>query len=48
LFVSRAVLDKCGSFNPAFFMYCEESEMQWRFLRKGYDNVLLNGPRIVH
>ena len=47
LFVSRSVLDECGAFHPAFFMYCEESEMQRRFMRKGYDNVLMSGPRIV-
>ena len=44
LFVSRSVLDECGAFHPAFFMYCEEAEMQWRFMRKGYDNVLMSGP----
>lgn len=48
LFVAKAVLEECGAFNPAFFMYCEESEMQWRFMQKGYDNVLIKGPRIVH
>lgn len=48
LFVSRQVLDACGAFHPAFFMYYEESEMQHRFHLQGYDNVLLNGPRIVH
>ena len=48
LFVSRQVLDACGSFHPAFFMYYEESEMQHRFHLLGYDNILLNGPEIVH
>ena len=48
LFVSRQVLDTCGAFHPAFFMYYEESEMEHRFQMHGYDNVLLNGPRIVH
>ena len=48
LFVRREVLDKCGAFHPAFFMYCEESEMEHRFCRSGYANILLNGPQIVH
>ena len=48
LFVSRQVLDECGAFHPAFFMYYEESEMEHRFKVHGYDNVILNGPRIVH
>lgn len=48
IFVSRKVLDQCGAFNPAFFMYYEDSELQYRFARHGYRNVLLRGPRIVH
>ena len=48
LFANRLVLDTCGAFHPAFFMYYEESEMEYRFQMHGYDNVLLNGPRIVH
>ena len=48
LFVSRKVLDDCGAFHPAFFMYYEESEMEHRFHSKGYDNVLMNGPVIIH
>ena len=48
LFVSRAVLNECGAFHPAFFMYFEETEMQNRFDKKGFNNVLIKGPRIVH
>ncbi|MBO7114506.1 MAG: glycosyltransferase family 2 protein [Bacteroidaceae bacterium] len=48
LFVNRQVLDECGAFHPAFFMYCEESEMEYRFHLKGYDNIIMNGPGIIH
>ena len=48
LFVGRDVLDRCGAFHPAFFMYSEETEMELRFHKAGYDNILLRGPRIVH
>lgn len=48
LFVARSVLDQCGAFNPAFFMYYEETEMQHRFVAHGYRNVVIRGPRIVH
>lgn len=48
LMVKRSVLDECGVFNPTFFMYFEETEMQCRFKRKGYDNILIKGPRIIH
>ena len=48
LFVSRHILDECGAFHPAFFMYFEESEMQHRFVQHGYPSILLRGPRIIH
>lgn len=48
LMVARSVLDECGAFDPAFFMYCEETEMEHRFMLRGYDNILLRGPRIIH
>lgn len=48
LFVARDVLNDCGTFHPAFFMYCEEAEMEYRFHQKGYDNVVIRTPRIIH
>ena len=48
LFVSRQILDVCGAFHPAFFMYYEESEMEHRFMSHGYANIIVNGPRIIH
>ena len=48
LFVPKSILDQCGAFDPAFFMYYEETEMQHRFLLAGYKNILLRGPRIIH
>lgn len=48
LFVSHQVLGSCSAFHPAFFMYYEESEMELRFQLQGYDNIILNGPRIIH
>lgn len=48
LFVPRNVLEKCGAFDPDFFMYYEETEMEKRFQQAGYDRILLKGPRIIH
>lgn len=48
LFVKRQILNECGAFHPAFFMYFEESEMEHRFTLQGYDNIILNGPQIIH
>ena len=48
LFVSRKVIDECGCFDPDFFMYSEESEMQWRFKKHGYKNMIIKSPKIIH
>ena len=48
LFVDKSVLSECGGFDPDFFMYCEESEIQNRFRSRGYKNVIIDAPRIVH
>lgn len=48
LFVSRKVIDECGCFDPDFFMYSEESEMQWRFKKHGYKNMIIKSPNIMH
>ena len=48
LFVSRKVIDECGCFDPEFFMYSEESEMQWRFRKHGYHNMIIKSPKIMH
>lgn len=48
LFVSQKVIDECGCFDPDFFMYSEESEMQWRFKKHGYKNMVIKSPKIMH
>ncbi len=48
LFVSRKVIDECGHFDPDFFMYSEEAEMQWRFKKHGYRNMVIKTPKIMH
>lgn len=48
LFVSRAVLNLYGTFDPDFFMYYEETEMQFRWRKSGLKQYVIDGPRIVH
>lgn len=48
LFISRKVIEECGRFDPDFFMYSEESEMQWRFRKHGYKNMIIKSPKIMH
>jgi len=48
LFVGKNIIDKYGAFDPDFFMYYEESEMEHRWCVHGYSNYLIDGPKIVH
>ena len=46
--IRREVVEKCGMFDPDFFMYYEESEMQNRYRQSGYTSMIVPTPLIVH
>lgn len=48
LFVPRTVCDELGTFDPAFFMYCEEVDWQFRMANAGYERLVIDGPEIIH
>lgn len=48
LFIRRSVIEACGFFDPDFFLYFEETEMQWRFQDRGYKVYVYANPQIVH
>lgn len=48
LFVSKEVIDKCGAFDSDFFMYFEETEMQYRWTKNGYPSYIYKAPKIIH
>lgn len=48
MFIRRSVIDECGFFDPRFFMYNEENDLQRRFRQKGYISKIIEGPLIVH
>jgi GT2 family glycosyltransferase len=48
IFVSKSIVDKYSAFDPDFFMYYEENEMQYRWAKNGYQSRLINGPQIKH
>jgi len=48
LFVPRSLLDKFGPFDSDFFMYFEETEMQYRWFKHGIKQYIIDGPLIVH
>lgn len=48
LFMKRKVIEHCGLFDPDFFMYYEETEMQFRYNKAGYNSILIDSPHIIH
>lgn len=48
LMVRKEVADHLGLFDPDFFMYSEETELQYRYMKMGYRRVICQGPLIVH
>lgn len=47
MFCSRKALDKCGAFDEKFFMYGEDIDLSYRFLKEGFHNHYLPTP-ILH
>ena len=48
MFIRKDVIEKMRLFDPAFFMYFEESEMQYRYSRAGYESRIIRTPSIIH
>jgi glycosyltransferase, group 2 family len=47
MFCNRAALDKVGGFDEDFFMYGEDIDLSYRFLKAGFQNFYVPTP-IVH
>lgn len=48
LFLRRNVIEVCGLFDPDFFMYYEDSELQSRYTKHGFSSYIYDAPQIVH
>lgn len=48
LWIDRRIINKLGLFNPNFFMYYEETEMQKRYSQHGFYSYILPNIRIKH
>lgn len=48
LFIRKNVVEKCGLFDPEFFMYYEETEMQFRYKKNGFKAVVIDSAKIIH
>lgn len=48
MFMEKSLFQKIEGFDPRFFMYYEESDMQYRLLTLGKKNYVLNDIHIMH
>ncbi|MDE1223747.1 glycosyltransferase family 2 protein [Vibrio aestuarianus] len=48
LFIPSDVLTKVGLFDETFFMYSEETDLQYRMKCMGFDRVVIPDARIIH
>jgi GT2 family glycosyltransferase len=48
MIISRRAFDKAGGFDPAFFVYGEETDLCWRVLRSGGRVVLAPDSTVRH
>ncbi|MGB0932812.1 MAG: glycosyltransferase family 2 protein [Lishizhenia sp.] len=48
MMIRKEAIEKCGMFDPEFFLYSEEIELCSRFLHNGYQIVKINNGHIIH
>lgn len=48
LMIKKSILEECGSFDPDFFMYYEETELCYRISKAGYRIMSVPKSKIIH
>lgn len=48
LFMKRSIFNELGGFDPRFFMYYEEVDLQYSMELMNLTRFIINGPRIIH
>jgi len=48
LFIPKKVLREIGLFDPDYFMYSEEVDLQYRMQKENYSRIVISTPRIIH
>jgi GT2 family glycosyltransferase len=48
MFMEKSLFIEHEGFDEDFFMYFEESDLQFRLFKNGYSNIIIDGPRIIH
>lgn len=48
MFIKRKLFNEINGFDENFFMYYEETDLQYRLKQYGYKNIILNTPNVIH
>lgn len=48
LMIRRSLFVDLGGFDPAFFMYYEESDLQFRMKKRDYESYIFSQTKIIH
>lgn len=48
LFIPKVMFEEVGLFDEDFFMYSEETDLEYRIMKKGYKRIVIPGPKIIH
>lgn len=48
VFIRRNIIEQYGLFDPNYFLYYEETDMQRRYFSHGIKSAIINGPQIMH
>lgn len=48
IFIPKKIFEKMGGFDPNFFMYYEETDLQYRMAKHGWIRRIITSPHIIH
>ena len=48
MFLSKKKFDKVGGFDERFFLYYEETDMEYKLMKLGYSHYITNITKIIH
>jgi GT2 family glycosyltransferase len=48
MFIPYQAFMECGVFDSKFFLYFEESDLEYRFMNHGIKRLIIDGPKIIH
>jgi len=48
LFILKQLFNQVNGFNPSYFMYYEDTDLQKRMQQFEVDRLIISGPRIIH